>query len=187
MQRRKFIRLGNLAIAGTWLAAGSARGSAPPVATDVCVYGGTAAGAEGDGVRVVAILAVARLVAVAGVERDRLHGLGHPVVQAVARIVPIEGRLPDGTASRRDERLHRRCGTMTMERPGPRQVAVRRRRSRQAFSAAGPGAERRGHAHGLQFVLGSHTRLFCASRKPWLVGCSSQISSFLIVVGAPEE
>jgi len=44
MRRRDFIRLGNLAVTGTWLAAGTARGAAPPVATDVCVYGGTAAG-----------------------------------------------------------------------------------------------------------------------------------------------
>ncbi|NQW46451.1 MAG: FAD-dependent oxidoreductase [Planctomycetes bacterium] len=44
MQRRDFIRLGNIAFAGTCLAGASARGGSPPVTTDVCVYGGTAAG-----------------------------------------------------------------------------------------------------------------------------------------------
>jgi hypothetical protein len=44
VRRRDFIRLGNLAVTGTWLAGGMARGATPPIATDVCVYGGTAAG-----------------------------------------------------------------------------------------------------------------------------------------------
>ena len=43
LRRRDFIRLGNLAVAGTCLTAEPARGGAPR-ATDVCVYGGTAAG-----------------------------------------------------------------------------------------------------------------------------------------------
>ena len=59
--RRDFIRLGNLAVTGTWLAGGPARGDAPAIATDVCVYGGTAAGvvaavaASREGCRVVII------------------------------------------------------------------------------------------------------------------------------------
>jgi hypothetical protein len=44
-----------------------------------------------------------------------------------------------------------------------------------------------GDGIGIHFVFGSHTRFFCASRKPWFVGWSFQISSFLIVVGSPEE
>lgn len=35
------------------------------------------------------------------------------------------------------------------------------------------------------FVSGSHLRFFCASRKPWLVSLSFQISTCLSVVGAP--
>ena len=37
----------------------------------------------------------------------------------------------------------------------------------------------------LHLVVGSQMRFFCASRKPWFVGWSFQISSFLMVVGAP--
>ena len=43
LRRRDFIHLGNLAVTGTCLAADTAGGNAPR-ATDVCVYGGTAAG-----------------------------------------------------------------------------------------------------------------------------------------------
>ena len=35
-------------------------------------------------------------------------------------------------------------------------------------------------------MFGSQMRVFCASRKPWLVGLSFQISNFLIVRGAPK-
>lgn len=44
VRRREFIRLGRVAAAGAWVAGGTAAAIAPPVATDVCVYGGTAAG-----------------------------------------------------------------------------------------------------------------------------------------------
>ena len=60
-RRRDFIRLGNLAVTGTWLAGGPAWGDASAIATDVCVYGGTAAGvvaavaASREGCRVVII------------------------------------------------------------------------------------------------------------------------------------
>ena len=57
--------------------------------------------AKGDGIGVVVVLAVARLVAISGVEGDRLHGLRHPVEEAVApqpRLGPRGVAVGEGVA-----------------------------------------------------------------------------------------
>jgi hypothetical protein len=43
-----------------------------------------------------------------------------------------------------------------------------------------------GNAQNIHSVSGSQTRLARASKYPWFVGLTLQISTFLIVVGAPQ-